>query len=124
MAQPIPISTKFNMTRDIAGYNGFGVMFPQDGESAVLANGVEQHITVPKNYPNWLAVFSYTPGANIWVDGTTTAVAPSGAFSATTAELNPSARFVTAGQVISFITSDTTSPMVKCSFFIAPPFGN
>ncbi len=124
MAQPIPVSTKFLMTRDISGMNGFGVQFPQDGKSAVLAVGVEQHFTVPSNYPVWLALFSYTPGSSIWVDGTTTAVAPTGAFGNTTAELNPSARLVFAGQVLSFITADTTSPMVKCSLFVAPPFGN
>jgi hypothetical protein len=124
MAQPLPQSTKFNMTRDVAGYNGFGVQWPQDGESALLAANTEQHITVPSNYPNWLAVFSYTPGSNIWVDGTTTAVVPTGAFSATTAELNPSARQVTAGQVLSFITSDTGTPQVKVSYFVVAPFGN
>lgn len=118
------MSTKFNMTRDVAGYNGFGVMFAADGYKGVLAVGVEQHVSVPSNYPNWIAVFSYTPGSSIWVDGTTTAVAPVGAFAATTADLNPSARFVTAGQVLSFITSDTTSPQVKVSFYVVPPFGN
>lgn len=124
MAQPLPISTKFLMTRDLSGTNGFGVQFPQDGKSAVLAVGVARSVTVPSNYPNWLAVFSYTPGSSIWVDGTTTAVAPTGSFSATTAELNPSARQVTAGQVLSFITADTTSPMAKVSFFVIPTFGN
>ena len=118
------MSTIFNMTRDVAGYNGFGVKFATDGQSAVLANGVEQHVVVPSNYPNWLAVFSYTPGSNIWVDGITTAVAPTGNFSATTADLNPSARFVTKGETLSFITSDTTSPMVKVSFYVVSPFGN
>ena len=117
-------SIKFNMIKDVAGYNGFGIMFTPDGQSAVLAVGVEQHITVPSNYPNWLAIFSYTPGSSIWVDGTTTAVAPTGAFSATTADLNPSARFVTQGETLSFITADTTSPMVKVSFYVVAPFGN
>ena len=117
-------STKFNMTKDVAGYNGFGVKFATDGYKGILAVGVEQHVTVPSNYPNWLAVFSYTPGSNIWVDGTTTAVAPTGAFAATTADLNPSARQVSAGQTLSFITSDTTSPQVKVSFYVVAEFGN
>lgn len=117
-------STKFNMTKDVAGYNGFGVKFAKDGYSGVLAVGVAQSVTVPSNYPNWLAVFSYTPGANIWVDGATTAAAPAGAFGATQADLNPSARQVTAGQTLSFITSDTTSPQVKVSFYVIAEFGN
>lgn len=118
------MSTKFNLTKDVAGYNGFGIRFADDGYKGVLAVGVAQSVTVPSNYPNWVAVFSYTPGSNIWVDGTTTAVAPTGAFAATTADLNPSARFVTKGQTLSFITSDTTSPQVKVSFYVVAEFGN
>lgn len=117
-------STKFNMTRDINGYNGFGIPFARDGYSMILAAGVAQSVTVPSNYPNWIAIFGYTPGATVWVDGITTAVAPTGAASATTAKLNPAARFVVAGQTISFITSDVTTPMVYVEFLIAPPFGN
>lgn len=118
------MTTKFNMTRDVAGYNGFGVKFADDGFSGVLANGVAQSVTVPSTYPNWIAVFSYTPGSNIWVDGTNTASVPGGAFSATTSDLNPSARQVSAGQVLSFKTTDTTSPQVKVSFYVVAPFGN
>lgn len=118
------MSTKFNMTRDINGYNGFGVPFALDGQTAVLAANVEQHITVPSNYSNWIAVFSFTPGSNIWVDGITTAVVPAGAFSASTAELNPAARAVKAGQTLSFITSDTTNPLVSVSFYIINPYQN
>lgn len=118
------MSTKFNMTKDVAGYNGFGVMFATDGYKGLLSTGVAQSVTVPSNYPNWLAVFSYTPGANVWVDSTTTAAVPVGAFAATTADLNPSARFVTKGQTLSFITSDTTSPQVKVSFYVVAEFGN
>lgn len=118
------MSTKFSMTRDINGYNGFGIPFAEDAQSALMAVGVEQHITVPENYPYWIAIFSYTPGASIWVDGLDTAVAPTGAFSATTSELNPAARFVKAGQTLSFITSDTTTPMVSVIFLVAPPYIN
>lgn len=118
------MSTKFNMTRDINGYNGFGVPFALDGQSAILAANVEQHITVPSNYQNWIAIFSFTPGSNVWVDGITTAIVPSGAFSATTAELNPAARFVTAGQTLSFKTSDVTNPQVSVIFYVTTPYTN
>lgn len=117
-------ATKFIMTRDVAGMNGFGVVFAQDAQSAILTAAAEQHITVPSTYPNWIAVFSYTPGASIWVDNITTAVAPTGAFSATTSELNPSARAVKAGTTLSFITSDVTLPMVSVLFYVVTPFGN
>lgn len=118
------MSTKFSMTRDINGYNGFGIPFAQDAQSAILAANVEQHITVPSNYPNWIAIFNFTPGSSVWVDGITTAVAPTGAFSATTAELNPAARYVQAGKTISFITTDVTSPAVSVLFLVAPNYIN
>ena len=118
------MSTKFNMTRDINGFNGFGIPFSLDGETMVLAAGVAQSVTVPDNYPFWIAIFGYTPGATVWVDGITTAVAPTGAHSASTSRLNPAARFVKAGQTISFITEDATTPMACVEFLIAPPFGN
>jgi len=118
------MSTKFNMTRDVAGYNGFGIPFAEDGYSMVLAAGVAQSVTVPDNYPNWIAIFGYTPGATVWVNGITTAVAPTGAASATTAKLNPSARYVKAGDIISFITSDVAGAMAYVEFLIVMPFGN
>ena len=117
-------ATKFLMTRDIAGFNGFGVPFTIIAKSAILTATVEQHFTIPSNYPNWIAIFSYSPGAAVWIDGITTAVAPTGAFAATTSELNPAARLVKAGDVLSFITTDLTSPAVGVALYVAPPFGN
>lgn len=116
--------TKFLMSRDIAGYNGFGLPFTLDARSAIMAAGVAQSVAVPDTYPNWIAIFTYTPGASIWVDTFTTAVVPAGAFSATTSELNPAARYVKSTDVISLITSDITSPAVSILFYVAPPFGN
>lgn len=112
------------MVRDVAGYNGFGIPFADDGSSMVLAVGVAQSVTVPDNYPNWIAIFGYTPGATVWVDGKTTAVAPTGAAAATTAKLNPSARYVKAGDTISFITSDAAGAMAYVEFLVVTPFGN
>lgn len=118
------MSTKFNLTKDIAGYNGFGISFSLDGEGTSLAANAEQNFTVPSNYRNWIAIFSYTPGANIWVDGINTAVVPGTTFSATTAELNPSARAVVAGQKLSFITADTSTPWVSVKLLIINPYVN
>lgn len=116
--------TKFNMTRDINGYNGFGLPFTLDARSGILAVGVAQNVAVPDQYPYYIAVFSYTPGSAVWVDTFTTAVAPTGAFSSTTSELNPAARYVKSSEVISLITADVTNPMVSILFYVAPPFGN
>ena len=117
--------TKFLMTRDINGYNGFGVAFTLDARSAILAIGVGQTTTVPDEYPHYLAIFSYTPGASIWVDGINTpAVVPTGAFASTTSVLNPAARYVDAGDVISFITGDASNPMVSVEYYVVQPYPN
>lgn len=118
------MSTKFNMTRDINGYNGFGLPCTLDNWSCYLTAGANQSVTTPSNYPNWIAVLSYTPGSNIWVDCITTAVVPGSTFLKDTTMLNPSAIAVIAGQVLSFITSDITDPWVNVRFYVAPPFGN
>lgn len=119
------MSTKFNMTRDINGYNGFGITFgTEDKYGALLVAGVAQSIVVPDNYSDWIAIFAYTPGAEVWVDGYTTAVAPAGAVGATTAELNPAARKVVAGQTISFITQDATTPRISIILQVVQPYSN
>lgn len=114
-------STKFNLTRDVNGYNGFGLPFSINGYSTELAANVAQSVTVPVTYSNWIAIFSYTPGSNIWVNGVTTAAVPGSSFAATTSQLNPSARAVKGGSTISFITSDSTSPQVGVSFYVTDP---
>ena len=117
-------ATKFLMQRDISGTNGFGIPFSLDGQATKLAANAEQHITVPDNYPNWMAVFSYSPGASIWVDGINTAVVPSTSFAANTARLNPAGRYVKAGDTISFITADTNTPWASVEFLVVSPYGN
>ena len=117
------MSTKFNLVRDIAGYNGFGLPFAVDGKKTYLAASAEQHFTVPSNYQWWIAIFSYTPGASIWVADGHTAEVPTGSFSDTFSELNPAARLVKAGDVLSFITNDATLPEVNVALYVAPPWG-
>jgi len=116
--------TRFSMTRDINGYNGFGLPASTINQSMVLAATVEQHITVPESQGYWIAVLSYTPGVNIWVDNIGTSVVPTGAASATTAMLNPAGLYVKGGSELSFITSDVTSPQVSVRYYVAPPYTN
>lgn len=119
------MSTKFLMTRDLSGTNGFGIIPTYDIKSTSLAANVAQSITVPVNYPNWIAIFSYTPGSNIWVrfDGSAATV-PGSSFAAGTSVLNPAGRAVKSGQTISFITSDSTNPWVCVEFQIIQPYTN
>src|ERR1041385_845810 len=102
------MSTLFNMIRDINGYNGFGLPFSVDNKSTTLLAGFEQNFTVPSNFENWILIFSFSPGSSVWVANNVTASTPGVSFSDTLSELNPSARGVKGGDVISFVTSDTS----------------
>lgn len=118
------MSTKFLMTRDIGGQNGFGVDFCDDGEATTLTANAAQTVTVPSNYPNWLAIFSISPGSDVWVNKNGTATLPGSSFAPTTSELNPIARRVAAGDTLSLITASTLNPYVKVSFYVIPFYGN
>jgi len=111
------MSTPFSMARDINGYNGFGIDFCDDNKEMILAANVEQHFTVPSNYQDWLAIFSIQPGSAVWVANNHTAAVPSGSIADTTSQLNPTARRVRAGDVISLITSDSTNDQVGVSLY-------
>ena len=104
------MSTKLCMTRDINGYNAFGLIPTYDVWAGALAADTEQHFVVPSNEEYWLAVFTFAPGANIWVDFITTATVPSTTIGKVSTVLNPAGRQVKAGSTISLITADSTSP--------------
>lgn len=102
--------TKLLLTRDQAGYNTFGLPFSSQKFDTTLAIGVEQTLTAPtNNVLGYLAIFSYEPGAKVWVALGATATVPGVAFGATDSELNPTAREVPVGSVLHFITNDATA---------------
>lgn len=112
------MSTPFWMVRDINGYNGFGLKPSSQKYSATLAQSTDTSFTVPKGNlvgsgsstgsKKYLAIFSYEPGSAVWVAYNATAAVPGGAaFAATSSELLPTARYVSQGDVIHFITPDT-----------------
>lgn len=118
------MSIKFNMTKDVAGYNGFGIKPTTDIRATSLAANSAQSVTVPSNYGNWIAIFTYTPGSNVWVSFSGTAAVATTSFTSGISVLNPAARAVVAGQTISFITSDATSPFICVEFQIIAPYVN
>jgi hypothetical protein len=100
----------FNLTRDINGYNGFGLRFSENKYSATLTQLVTQTLTIPGDHAKWIAIFAYEDGSTIWVANNATAAVPVGAtLAATTSERNPIAREVKAGDMLSFITPDATA---------------
>lgn len=102
--------TKLALTRDINGYNTFGLPFATQKYDTTLAATVEQTLTAPtSNINGYLAVFSCEPGSKVWVALAATATLPGAAFAVTDSELNPTAREVPAGGVLHFITNDTAA---------------
>lgn len=125
MAAKLFASTKFNMTRDINGYNGFGIQPTYDVQGCSLTASAAQTFTVPSNYGQWIAIFSYTPGAAIFVDFSgVTATLPTGTVGAITTCLNPAARALPGGTTFSVITGDATSPYLTVEYQVVPPYQN
>jgi hypothetical protein len=103
------MTTKFAMTRDVNGYNGFGLIPAEDKYSTTLAATVAQTFTVPDNFQNWIAVFSFEPGSSVWVAHNTTATLPGGSVASSVSELNPTVWQVKGGDTISAISNNTTA---------------
>lgn len=114
------MATKFALTRDINGYNGFGIQFSDTNYSATLATGTDTTLTVPSlsppggtSYaananPVLIALFEYDSGTSVWVSLNAAASTPVGSsFAATSSQLNPSARQVKGGDVLHFKTAGT-----------------
>lgn len=112
--------TTFNINSNITGARDFGLPFCTAVYTARLAATTDTSLTVPSKVPaglpgfkgRFVAVFSYSKltTKDVWVAIDATAAVPAGAgFAASTSELNPSAKYVKAGQVIHMlaVTADT-----------------
>jgi hypothetical protein len=119
------MSTKFTMQKDIQGTNGFGILPTYDIQGCSLSESAAQTFTVPSNAPVWMVIFSYTPGANVFVrfDGSTATV-PGGTVGSIHVVLNPAGRTLPAGATFSVITPDTDSPYITVEYQIAPFYVN
>lgn len=116
------ITTQLNLIKDVSGYNAFGVK-PSNTIGGVLLypNVAKDILTVPSDEPNYMVVFSQTPGTDIFVDGTTTASVYSGTAALVTSEHNPTGRQYKAGTVLSVITPTAGGSYVSASAFVIDP---
>jgi len=117
------MTTKFKMTRDINGYNGFGLKFADDNYDTILLTGVEQTLTVPAKFNKAVAIFAFEPGSLVWVANNKTATVAGATFAATDSQLNPIAREVEGDDVLHFITSNANADVSIAFYAIAPTTG-
>ncbi len=110
------MTTLFTMTRDINGYNGFGLIPTDTQYSATLTVSTDTSLTVPTVFAlgnssstlkaKLIAIIVSDPGQSVWVALNATAAIPVGAsFATTTSALNPSAYEVKGGDVLHFFTA-------------------
>jgi len=104
------MTQKLALTRDINGFNTFGIA-PSDVKVGVqLIQNDEESFQVPTAFKFYELVFSIDPGLRVWVsyDGATPDV-PSSTFATINSELNPAARTVPGGTIVNCITPDTSA---------------
>jgi hypothetical protein len=106
------------MGRDAGGYTTYAlVLNAKDAVQGVenvqttLSDSVVQTTTVPTFFEIYQAVFSYEIGTDVWVACNDTATLPGGAFTVTSSQKNPAVRTVNAGDVLSFITNNTSATL-------------
>jgi hypothetical protein len=97
---------KFALTRDVNGYNGFGLQPSDKMFAANLTQLIGQTLTVPSDAFAYIAIFTPDPGLRCYVSYNELPTIPPLNFAQTTSELNPVARRVLGGDVLHFITPD------------------
>lgn len=108
------MTTPYNISSTVKGVNGFGLGFCDTIYSVTLVAGTNAAVTTPGQgalgsigVDTFVAVFSYAPGATVWVALDATAQIPAGqTLMLTNSELNPSAKTVRAGDQINLISED------------------
>jgi len=99
--------TILNLTRDSSGKATFIRRPSVQMFAGSLVTADEQTLTVPSDYHTYNAIFSYSPGASVWVAINNTATFPATTMTSINSEQNPVAYELKAGDVIHFVTPDT-----------------
>jgi hypothetical protein len=107
------LTSQLILDKDINNNVTYIIGFSPIGFTVNLAPSVAQSLVVPPNMVK--AIFSYSVGTNVFVNINTAATIPTGAFTATTEDINPQGRYVVPGSTLSFISD--TAAYVKVSFY-------
>ena len=113
------MTVKLSFGKDQQGFNAFAPYTAGDKWSVTLAPTDNTSIVVPSNYDNWIAFISVQPGGTAWFDftGQTATVPSGGTLAASTAELNPGQRRVSAGDTISCVSNSSTDIDIGISLY-------
>ncbi len=119
------MSTDLIFGRDVQGLNAYAPLFSTNMLTATLAAATARTITVPSSAPIWIMYVRMEPTGWCWISKTTTAAVPaSSSFAASQSALAVGTiefkRTVNAGDVLSFITPNTTLN-IQVEFFVAIP---
>lgn len=118
--------TQYNINSYSHGTNGFGLPFTNTSYSVTLAANADTTLTVPglqaggapsAVYAKMYAIITYSADDVVWVARNAVAALPAGAaFALTTGELGPVCKYVRAGDVLHFITSENNI-VINVAFF-------
>jgi len=111
-----------NFAKDAQGTSAYAPQTSDLKYRAALTQSTETSITLPTDFQNYTVLFSYSAGANVWVDmtGGTASVPVTPSLATTTQELNPGQRQVPGGQDISMVTGDTSGAEVGIAIYGIP----
>lgn len=100
--------TILNLGRDASGRNTYLRQPSKVMKVVALVKDDIATLTIPSDFSKYEVIFSYNPGASVWVSINGTATYPtSDSFADTVSELNPTGYILNAGDIISVTTSDT-----------------
>jgi hypothetical protein len=104
------------ITKDNSGTPTWGIDFAETGSIINLAAAGSATLTVP-NTAN-VALIQVQPGATVLISNSAAPTAPTGSFTATTAQINPGLRPVREGSTLYFYAVDAA--IIVVSFYSEP----
>lgn len=116
------VANVLNFAKDAQGTPTYSPATSNTKWKVGYTTNTESNITLPTDFANYNVLFSYSSGANVWVDvtGATSTVPASAALTPCTNELNPGQRTVPGGTKISIISSDTAGGQMGIAAYGIP----
>lgn len=114
-------TANLNFGTDSQGRNAYAPNVSNLLYRALLTQNLAESITLPSEsgISNYEVCFSYSPGANVWVDysGSPATVPSNAALQTTNSELTPGQRVLPSGSSFSMITGDSGGAFVGVAIY-------